>query len=460
MTAAREAKAKAQPAVLAAMGHLRAAVLANNGVTDETKMAVHRAEAPYKSIEERLEKQTPQRAAQVWALLTTAQGARLRRAGRFGDMTDEAFCAMMAPKLYRRGNGSARALGMLYRAYGLFGEEIPRAIACGTPLFTAWQQLPQDRAEAQRAEVTRRLLVLPETGILLAQPDDAAVRIITLTVLTQKSLHYLNPHVPLPPLDGVEMPQVQATVADIRVLNLVNTLYLTPEQTRALLGIQNRARADYGVLLARQMEAVRAALPTMRQVRDAYAAGTQPAPALREQMQGLEAKRQEFAAADTSIDKKYLDELKQLLTANQMSMIGNFVPCTVPVQSLTNPERVGQAESTDGMEKALARLREAPEARLEKGVATLQGMIRKHFEKKHYKEEKILAVLATVPGIVAEIRAMEDAEFALKKQELAESLAVPAHIAAGKELDGRVLTYLLAPNLTPLLQGRLGGQAT
>lgn len=460
LIAAREAKAKAQPALLPAMENLRKAVLANNGVADEIKGAVYRAEAPYKIIEERMERETPQRVAQVWALLTTAQGARLRRIGRLGEIDDKAFIAAMATRLNRRMKDTQRQLNLLYRAYGLYGDEIPKAAEFGKPILEAWQQLPADQAEAQRGDVMNRLLALPDTGILQSKPDDAIERLISLAVLTQKSLHYLNPKVPLPPVESVESPQVQATVADIRVLNLVNTLYLTPEQTRELLAMQNQARAEYDVLYAKQLDGIRASLPLLRQVRDAWTAGKQPALALREQMKALEGKRQEYAAADKAIDVKYLGQLKELLTDNQVTMIANFVPCTVPVQSLTNPERVGQADSTNGIEKALERIRKAPDDKLPKMTERLQAGIRYAFERKRYKDEQIKSVLEKVPGIVADIRVMEDAEFELKKKEIAESLAVPAHIADGRELDTRILTYLLAPNLTPILQRRSASQTT
>ncbi len=53
---------------------------------------------------------------------------------------------------------------------------------------------------------------------------------------------------------------------------------------------------------------------------------------------------------------------------------------------------------------------------------------------------------------------MDEAEYKLKRSELAERLALPPRIAEGVELDRRMvvyLLYLLSPNLAALLQPRL-----
>jgi hypothetical protein len=453
----REAQGRCQPALEPAMTGLRTAVVANNGVSDEVKAKVYRAEAAYKILDEKLEKALPDRAMQAWGVLTTAQGARLRRIASYGQ-DDEAVIKTIAaylPQENRRAD--ERVLGTIYRLYGLRDLEIPRAVAAGMPALKEWTLLQKGDAFAQREACVRRLLQLPETGILVERPDPLTQRFIAGTLLTQKTLHLLDPTVPLPPTEDIESPALKATVNDIRVLNLVNTLYLTPEQTKALIDLGTQANAEDTARRERRQTTLRAALPALRQARDAYAAGREPEPAVKAQLAALEQQRRALQEEDDKQDAKYLAQLKPLLTENQVTMIANFVPCTVPVQSLTNPERVGQANDNSGMERALERLRDTPESQLPRAISRLQDMIKAQFERKHYRPEKIEPVLEKVPEIVRDIRLMDDTEFALQKADLAASLAVPDHIAAGRELDERITTYLLAPNLKPLLQQRMAG---
>ena len=343
LEAIEQAKAVAEPAVLEAMRELRRVVLANNGVPDEVKAAVRRAEAPYKKLMDRLEAADEERAGVVLALLTAEQKAKLRP-----------------------------------------------------------------------AQIKRWLL---------------------------------NPGERLP---RYEMsPELRGVVADIRVMNLVNTLYLTPEQSRAITALIGRSETEWAALEQRFTEQARRALPALEQM--AANGGAKPARVRREPAL-FTRQRAALLRESRGLNERYLAELKQILTPNQISMVANFVPCTVPVKSLTHPERVGQVNDNTGLERALDRIRGMPPRAVGRATENLERAVAAHFKKKRYDDGAIQKVLERVPEVVQSARRMDEAEYKLKRSELAEQLAVPARIAEGRELDRRIVTYLLSPNLAPLLQ--------
>ncbi len=461
MITARELQTAAQPRVEQAMGALRAAVFANNGISDAVKHAVRAAEAPYKLADEKLEQAGPIRAATVWALLTTAQGACFRRMMDAPLQADdnEAWIARAAAQLPRAPRQSDRALNLFYHQYGLTRGEIARALPCGQPILAEWMKLPEQEARARRVEYTRRLLALPATGVLDTELDARTARQLRSTVLSQKALHLLNPAVPLPSPAPNDTPAVQGATTDVRVLNLVNSLYLAKEQASALAALGRRAGEEYRVVQTRRVVLAQRSIPVLRHLCDAYRAGRTPEQASLDAFASIEKERDILRAQEDTINATYLGELRKLLTENQVDMVANFVPCTVPVQSLTNPERIGQANDNTGLERALEGLRSLPEARLPRAIEKLQERVRAAYKHKHYRDEYIKEVTARIPTIIAQGRAMDDAEFQLKKCDLAQQIAVPPiPPATGGRLDRRIVDYLLSPHLPPLLEARLAGK--
>jgi len=453
--AIREAQAKVQPRVEQAMQDLRAAVLANNGVPDKVKVAVRTAEAPYKVLAKRQEIQQPDVAAKVWALLTTAQGARLRRGvgDEFTVLTDAEWMQSVLPSITVPRKDVDLKLGRLYFRYGLRGDEIKRAVEFGRPIVANRQQ--RALTPKQRQEFFSQLIALPENGVLSEKPDRFTERLIIRLLLDQITLHYLTGEVPLPPVDDPETTAVTGSVNDIRVLNLTNSLYLTEEQMTALAALQRGANDEYARVEERRVALDRQSLPVLRQLIAAAERG-QADPALQVQYQAYRKARTSLQAEEGQIDARYQPRVKGLLTENQLAMAGNFIPCVVPVQSLTNPERIGQAVDNTGTERALERIRTLPEVRVPEAIERLQGRVELAFKNKNYREDRIKDVLAEVPKVAADARAMDDVEFKLKKGELAEQISVPAKKpATGRALDMRLVNYLLSPNLIPMLDNRV-----
>ncbi len=449
--AIRDAQVKAQPDMEQAMLGLRAALLDNNGVPDRVKRAVSVAEVPYYGAARKLGTAQLDRAASVWALLTTAQGARLRR----GFTTDAQWLTATASQVSVPRKDVPRGLRWIYTQYGLRGEELDSAVEFGKPIVIRWRQQPEPLTTEQTREFVQQLIALPDKGILTPEPDQDAQRSILYHLLTQKTLHYLTGKTPLPPIDDAETLAVKTATDDVRVLNLANSLYLTPEQMKGLIDITRRAKVEYDAVQTQRADWFRRVLPIVQAQLELAERKQAPDPALGERYAACRQELTTLAAAPEKLDRGYLPEVKTLLTANQLDMVGNFVPCIIPVQSLTNPERIGQVIDRGGMERTLGAIRTLPEEKVPAAVTSLQRTVAEDFRRHHYSDGNVQQAVAQVPRVVAEARALDDAEFALQKCTLADRISVPAIApVTGRAIDDRLVYYLLSPNLIPVLEAR------
>ncbi|MCU0240945.1 MAG: hypothetical protein MUF51_00820, partial [Vicinamibacteria bacterium] len=292
------------------------------------------------------------------------------------------------------------------------------------------------------------------------RPDAVTERRIAATLLTPHALRLLDPKSEIEA--PYEMaPELDATINDIRALNLVNSLYLDQKQMEAMRAILTTAQQEYQALTARERDLAQQYLGVLRTAQASLSSGKFPPLANAEQQKALAEQRKALAETRTSLDERFLGEVRALLTPNQIDMVSNFVPCVVPVQSLTNPERVGQADNASVWEKQIARLRSVPEPRLEMAMARLAERVEETYRRKKHSEDEIEAVLARLPKVVRAARALDDAAFAVKKSELAHEIAVPDKPnAVGKALDERIVNFLLSPNLIPIYTARLSAATT
>lgn len=185
--------------------------------------------------------------------------------------------------------------------------------------------------------------------------------------------------VPVPFYD--EPPALRSCIEDIRVLNLVNALYLTPEQAAKMLPLIEKAATARENARKEMADLARRLLPNLRDLDRSLAGGS---PALRERMGILweyARERWDIVNARHEIDEACLEEMKAILTPNQGSVIADFVPCVVPARSLTNPERVGQVGDNTSLERALDRSRNLPDRAVPRFTAKLKERIAVHLRR-------------------------------------------------------------------------------
>ena len=244
---------------------------------------------------------------------------------------------------------------------------------------------------------------------------------------------------------------------DIVLLNLVNGLYLTTDQTETLIDRIERAediKEDYQKEIDRWQNDYKDILEDIRKV---LLRGEELDEDLKTEHH--EMKAIQFQIEDTFGEQliKLESEVTNLLTQNQLMVIDQYVPCTIPPAQ----GKIGQSVETaaEGVARLLERIRIMPDTRYEfmkdMFVDSQIERVERHvgFQNDDEKEAYIQAVLE----IFEETRNLSDQDFIVQKGELARSL-LPEDSQIRKlrknEL-GRVGHFLLDSALIPILENRL-----
>jgi len=455
----------------AALRVLREELLANNGVSDEAKAAVARAEAGWKQIEYRGDEAVPERVRAILDVVTPEQvqfvaayrpGAGLEKAlpqalARAEQMIEQARIA--TPEQLNRGVQQLRQRA----PRGVPPERMRRAAEEIRAIVTEARALSDAEFQAHKGELAQRLAgVMAPPRAQRAQDPDLPAK-ISRVLLNQSLAGVLEAKLGIAPLAPVQKPpaypeELVNVVTDVRVLNLVNSLYLTPEQMRALSAIIERANAERQASKPEADALVAQSVALASQVRGELAAGgitpsTQDR--LRAAMvQNAERKRQTEARL-----QQYVTQVKGVLDQNQIVLVSEFIPCLIPIRSLTNPERIGQAQDTAGAEQQLTVARRLPQQQVDAMIPRAQERLQAALLHKHLPTAELEARVADLPRVIAEARVMSDTEFEVKKTELAKRVMPPDKPAvAGEALDRRIAEYLLCPNLVTIFAQRMAAQ--
>lgn len=458
---------------------LREELLANNGVSDEAKAAVARAEAGWREIEHQADERAPERLGVVRQTLTPEQ---MR------------FVANYQPGALLKGavaqGAVAKAEQLLTRARQLSPQQLQRApqalrrmLPPGIPparlravagdvrdIVMAARAMNDAEFEVQKGNLAGRLVALfPQRPVPSRGGTSAAVgfdsiegkvgrMLLTpaLATVLQARLGLAQPGPVKPP--AVYPEQLASLVTDVRVLNLVNSLYLSDEQMKTLSGIIARADAEREAGKPQTDALLQGLIALATDVRAELAAG-ELSPGTLERVRTATAQATQEQRTRDARAAQYVGQVKQVLNENQITLVSEFIPCLIPVRNLTNPERIGQAQNTEGAERMLSAARTLPEERVEAMLPNAEERLRALLLRKHLPTAEVEAKLAELPHVIAEARAMSDTEFELKKSELIARVAPPEPAAvAGVALDRRIAQYLLCPNLLPILEQRGAAQ--
>ena len=244
---------------------------------------------------------------------------------------------------------------------------------------------------------------------------------------------------------------------DIILLNLINGLYLTPEQTESLIDIIDKAekvREDFEREVERNegfaenvLEEVREVLVNAGEIPDDLKKRVHK---MKEIQHRLEDERGEKLIRLES-------EVEELLTQNQILTIEEYKPCTIPPAQ----GKIGQSVETaaEGLARMLTRIRHMPRNRYEMTkdmfVDFHLDKIERHLgfkdadEKERYRQDMLDAF--------EKARTLSDQEFLVRKGDMAQSL-LPEDMKnrnRRKNQLTKVGHFLLDPTLKPILEKRL-----
>ena len=241
-------------------------------------------------------------------------------------------------------------------------------------------------------------------------------------------------------------------IGEIRILNLINGLELEKEQAEFIIekakvaeGIREEMREE---ISERHSES----LHVFEEMKEVLAEGGEIPESLKRRVRRVQREIKGLKGYYDEELKSLSLEVKDRLRGFQIHAIEKYKPCIIPPKGLL---RVGQAESTEGIEKLLARIREAPSRRYENRREVLaENMIekaRKRLPKgfqidEESERERILSLLE-------EARNLSDVDFSLRKKALSEKLKSGYYLPKRPvEAWVKIERFLLAPEVIPLLE--------
>ncbi|MEW6367072.1 MAG: hypothetical protein AB1714_20775 [Acidobacteriota bacterium] len=239
--------------------------------------------------------------------------------------------------------------------------------------------------------------------------------------------------------------------AQVRSLNIVNQLNLTPAQLDQIIPLAQQDVTERSALVQRREAAEPQLLAAASRLREELKDGFNTTPAAEQEWH-----RVHGPLLDMFLDyRQHRDEritaAMQVLTPNQLALISRFKPCVVPIKDYRDPARIGQASAGSRIEEGLERLREIPEPLFQRIRPRLHERLSEKL-RLHYDPAELTQKVRAFERAVNEVRAMSDLDFEAKKSMIAEELAPAEHAAEGQELRGRTGEFLLSPEGLDVLE--------
>lgn len=268
-----------------------------------------------------------------------------------------------------------------------------------------------------------------------------------------------------------EMKQIEALREDINLLNLLNGLNLTDEQSSRVMNLAAEARAVRQGSLEENAQLLNEFKETLFTLKEGIMdKNWRPDPEIEKKAGQLNHRLKELKEEGFTRLQALEGEAKGVLTPGQLAIIEDYKPCLIPPKDLKSPTRAGQAFDTAPAERFLTRARSIPDERYARARDILTEGFLDRLEKhlgplpdKTAKREEVLRV-------IEQARAMTDEEFALEKEDMASKLAPrpehqlpqadprqgqrPAFGFHGRGID-KVGRFLLDERIIPILEKRL-----
>lgn len=259
----------------------------------------------------------------------------------------------------------------------------------------------------------------------------------------------------LPELPREKLEKTGELRREIRLLNLMNGLDLTQEQMEIIL----TSAKEYQRLMARFEHILRNSQDKMEAVLEeirSYLRENEEIPSQTVQKyHRLDRENREGRLKIQEEMKGLAREVEECLEPHQFYQLREFIPCIIPPKG---EKRIGQARDYKGLTRGLERVRRVPshvyQQRKEEIVSrTLEGLKLHAPPFSDMDDEEMKWHIET---IYDDVRSLEDAEFEIQKERLAEELISPfkPEIPSGNVMR-KIAGFLLAEEVITILEERL-----
>jgi hypothetical protein len=253
--------------------------------------------------------------------------------------------------------------------------------------------------------------------------------------------------------------EVEKLMRDVHSLNLINSLYLSVDQTKKLLPLVQEAarlRKEIDSLIESKGDQFAEAL---REIRAQLVDSVDLTDAVKQNFEKMKGPvEREMVEAEESLNA-LADEAYNVLTDNQRLILSEYKPCIIPQRSVANPERIGQVGGGDIIVELLEKVREIPDEQYPQAKQRIMEMA-SHAVKIHFKDESDRAeTLRRLSETMDKVRTMSQVDFDLKKSEMANAIPAKEIAPAGKQKmmhDRRfIIDFILNPSNADILEQRI-----
>jgi hypothetical protein len=248
-------------------------------------------------------------------------------------------------------------------------------------------------------------------------------------------------------------PQEPDLRRQIELLNLINSLALTPEQMRFILEKAQKAQETRETLKAEaDVEETEAVLV---KIRDALMAGENVPGEVQDAVFAARAQHGRLTRAYKQEATRLAKDVEGVLESRQLYVLERYVPCVIPPE---NEPYVGRVAGRRGV-ALLERLRRVPADRFDrhKGRATRRVLheLERRFHRRiptRDREKELHRILS----LLERARSLSDAEFELAKEALIAELLAPYEASRPPvDVTSEIARHLLDPVIIPLLEQKV-----
>jgi hypothetical protein len=240
---------------------------------------------------------------------------------------------------------------------------------------------------------------------------------------------------------------------DIQIGNLLTGLYLTDEQVAKITPLAREAGDSRKAFESRRDAFGNKSTDILAAVRNDVLSTGDARPETRKRFNETKGEFDKIEEAFRADMKRLNKKVQAILTDNQKCIVSEYKPCIIPIKSISNPERIGQSNNSDGIIKALSRARGIPAERYAEVKEKFLERIKPKLEKE-MTEEEVPEHLKKIGQVVDEARAMSNEEFELKKSALAEKIGPNKKENENEALRRKIDRFLLNPRFPVVAEMR------
>ncbi|GEM_PF-3094140 len=236
---------------------------------------------------------------------------------------------------------------------------------------------------------------------------------------------WMNDFPSLPGAPARAAGEAEGLTHEIGILNLINGLHLTRDQSRRLLALAREVRDLRAETLAEheaEVAAFRDALAELRETLRTTDAQIPPrcgekVVAAENAMKGI---KHAYEERLRGLDR----DLGRVLSPEQIEVVREFNPCIIPPKNLKDPVRAGQSAGDHAdVEMHVEHLRNMPTKAYEAIVGPLLGkMIEEWQPSLRLSSEEQVAERARLRALLDRARSITDAEFAMERPAIAKEV--------------------------------------